>query len=57
MPKWICTPMIAIALVGLPNRVDAEPIPWNYSTTVTINGGPEWLAALPDQVIAGATAN
>ena len=50
-------PMIAIALLAAPNAVRAEPIPWNYSSTVTVYGGPAWLAALPDQVIAGATVH
>ncbi len=50
-------PMIALVLFAAPSALRAEPIPWNYSSTVTVNGGPAWLAAFPDQVIAGGTVN
>ena len=55
--KTALGPMIALALLAAPTALRAEPIPWNYSSTVTVNGGPAWLAAFPDQVLAGATAN
>ncbi len=49
--------MIAFGLVASANTLRAEPIPWNYSSTVTILGGTPWMDFVPEQVISGATAN
>ena len=49
--------MIALALLAGPSALRAEPIPWNYLTTVTFDGGPAWTAALPNHVLSGGTAN
>lgn len=46
--------MIAFGLLAGAGDLRAEPVPWNYFSTVTTNGNPAWQYALPDNVISGS---